>query len=114
MQMISVRTGGKTVLQTGVLIVNGDNVDFEFPGQPPFVVRVRFTDDASGKSNASYKSSSNQFNLSLVNFNSTLGQGLKEPLEIGKIGGKNMQFNFRVYALQGGDRQFTFTFYVEG
>lgn len=110
---ISIKIGQHDVLASGSVI--GD------PHTPIFIevqnlsICLRFETDMvnTEKHVAITNQTSTSVELTFTNFNNPKGTGNRVPILLGKLGGKELYFNYRIYALDGEvGKLLHYTFYV--
>ena len=93
---LQIRTGGCDVIASGT-VITANNKDLEFQ-----IAHLRFvfsfmTDGTGTKLEASASGSS--LNLTLYNFNNSIGAGTIAPMEVGSLAGRKLWISFMVYAI---------------
>lgn len=107
---MNVKVGEYDVFDNGVVITHA-NKDIEFKISTLFIKVKFFKDDENtGQSVTPSLLEGNCLQLTLTNFENSLGTGLTEPIEIGTINGKKLFFQFIVHSLADGEtKMFSYT-----
>jgi hypothetical protein len=94
---IQIRTGGFDVLAAGT-VITANNLNLEFQLAHLRVV-FSFVSDGTATRLGPASASESTLNLTLYNFNNSIGAGTTSPLEIGSLFGRKLWLSFMVYAL---------------
>jgi hypothetical protein len=94
---LQIRTGGFDVIANGT-VITGDNQSLEFQLAHLRVV-FSFLSDGTTTRLGPASASGSTLNLTLYNFNSSIGAGTTSPMEIGTLSGRKLWLSFMVYAL---------------
>src|SRR5574340_1462975 len=94
---LQIRTAGKDVLATGT-VITADSSGLEFQLAHLRIVFVFVSDGTSTRMEAKSDETST-LNLTLFNFNNSIGSGTTSPVEIGTFSGRKLLLAFMVYAL---------------
>lgn len=92
-----VKTGGREVVASGT-VITGEKSNLEFQLAHLRVV-FSFESDGSQPRLGPSSATGSTLNLTLFNFNNSIGSGTTSPLEIGSLQGKRLWLSFMVYAL---------------
>ncbi len=111
-----IKSGDTTIIASGTAIsYNGQPIEISFPtsANDSITIVFKFDKDDSGKpSLKAIAPNSKKLELTLFNFNNSLGQGNTKPLEIAETDHKKIFLNFRVYSLdETSSKTLHFTFY---
>jgi len=103
---MAIKSGNNKIVNTGSVISFSDSsVTIDIGTQEPKLkLTLIFKNDQEKKTpemSAEVKGGNKELQLTLYNFNNSLGQGNTNPINIGKLDGHNMFLNFVVYALGG-------------
>lgn len=110
---LQIRTGGFDVVVSGTVITANNN-SLEFQLAQLGVIFSFVTDGGDTRLGKPYVSGSS-LNLTLYNFNNSIGSGTTLPIEIGKLYGKKLWLSFMVYALSPeSSKTVHYTFMVGG
>lgn len=103
---------GLKVLSSGSLIVDSkQEISFNI-GSMTFV--FDFRKDDTGEKNVIQDLQGNTMYTHLININSSLGHGLKEPTEMATLSsGEKLFFSFAVYSLGETPKVFHYTWYTK-
>ena len=111
----TIKSGNTIVLASGTVIShNNEPIEISFPmtGEPLTIVFIFDKDDTGKTLLKANAPTTKRLELTLLNFNNSLGQGNIQPLQIGEISHKQIFLNFRVYALdEKTSKTLQFTFY---
>jgi len=111
MMDLKLQVGGCEVVASGTVVGN--------PQQPIEIelqnlhLRLDFETDKENKEQrvSITTLTSTELQLKYINFNNPTGTGNKNPIHLGTLGGKELYFNYRIYALNdevGKSVQYTF------
>ena len=108
---IMIKVGEYEVLNSGTIITHANkSVEFEIK---MLRVRIQFEKDTENKThkvNSSIIDNGTCFQITLINFDNSLGTGLTVPIEIGTINGEKIYLQFIVYALtEAGTKMLSYT-----
>ena len=73
---------------------------------------MNFTENESGKQDIQAETNGNKIMVTCLNFKST-GTGLKEPVKLAKVDGRDLYFVFWSYLEGEGSRSVKYTFFAE-
>ena len=94
---LQIKTAGRDVIATGT-VITGDHLNLEFQIAHLRVV-FSFVSDGGQPRLGPGSASDSTLNLTLYNFNNSIGSGTTTPLEIGTLSGRKLWLSFMVYAL---------------
>lgn len=104
---LKVTTGKYEVISSGVVHTTETEVKFELAN---LTYTFRLKDDSGEKRYDGEDVGENSLVINLYNFNSSMGEGKIEPVEIGNLGGRRLFVTWFVTSLQNNLRQFNYTF----
>ena len=103
---------GKRVIKDGSIIINSDKPISFVIGSMTFV--FDFITNESGKRDVKQEHNGNTMVTHLINFQSTLGTGLTEQVQMATLGtGKKLYFSFAVHAISYNLRVFHYTWMID-
>ena len=110
--MIDIKVDGLEVLNSGSLIVDSEQeISFNI-GSMTFV--FDFRNDETGERNVIQNLKGKTMFTHLINFNSSVGTGMKKPNEMATLStGEKLYFSFAVYSLGNSPKIFHYTWLVE-
>jgi hypothetical protein len=94
---LQIKTAGRDVIAAGT-VITGDNKSLEFQLAHLRIV-FSFASDGGVPRMESSSSSNAALNLTLYNFNNSIGVGTTSPLEIGTFNGRRLWLSYIIYAL---------------
>ena len=94
---LQIKTAGRDVIATGT-VITADHLSLEFQLAHLRVV-FSFVSDGGQPRLGPSSASGSSLNLTLYNFNNSIGSGTTAPLEIGTLSGRKLWLSFMVYAL---------------
>lgn len=94
---LQIRTGGCDVIAAGT-VITANNQGLEFQLAHLRVV-ISFVSDGTATRLGAASASGSTLNLTLYNFNNSIGAGTTSPMEIGNLSGRKLWLSFMVYAL---------------
>ena len=99
---MKIKFGKYEVLDSGTIVgVKEEPLDFIIEEKTNFIVRLVFVDDKKVKDHhrKAQLFGDNGVEITFTNYNNSLGTGNAIPLEIGRLQGKRLYFNFRIQHL---------------
>lgn len=94
---IQIRTSGRDVVASGTVItVDNQNLEFQIAH---LRVVFSFISDTGPTRLGPGSAAGSTLNLTLYNFNNTIGAGTTSPIEIGTLSGRKLWLSFMVYAI---------------
>jgi hypothetical protein len=94
---LQIRTGGFDVVASGTVITAPtQNLEFQLGN---LRVVFAFVSDGGQPRLGPGSASGSTLNLTLYNFNNSIGSGTTSPIEIGNLSGRKLWLSFTVYAL---------------
>ncbi|RQO54468.1 hypothetical protein DBR47_22750 [Paucibacter sp. KBW04] len=94
---VQIRTSGRDVVSAGTVItVDNRNLEFQIAH---LKVVFSFVTDAGATRLGPGSASDSTLNLTLYNFNNSIGSGTTAPLDIGTLAGRKLSLSFMVYAI---------------
>ena len=118
MDSIEIKSGPATVIASGIVIsFAGNPVEITYgPAEHRLKLIFEFKDktehtkpEVEGK-----VIDSKTLRITLFNFNSPLGTGSREALDVGEFDEKTLYLHYRVYSLEKGDKTIHYTIYKGG
>jgi len=94
---LQIRSAGRDIIAAGT-VITADNQNIEFQIAHLKVV-FSFVSDGGAPRLVPGSSSNAALNLTLYNFNNSIGSGTTSPIEIGSLSGRRLWLAFMVYAL---------------
>ncbi len=106
--MMDITVNGLKVLRDGTLVVSSSHpISFKINGMTFVFV---FIQDESGAKDVKQVRDGNTMTTHLINFNNSLGSGLKEPTEMATLGtGEKLFFSFAVHSIGNTPKVFHYT-----
>jgi hypothetical protein len=94
---LTIKTGGRDVVASGT-VITGEKANLEFQLAHLRIVFSFVSDGGQPKLGPSSATGST-LNLTLYNFDNSIGSGTTSPLEIGNLQGRRLWLSFMIYAL---------------
>lgn len=114
--LISLSSGNYDIVASGQAFLFSKDEDFRIDIQVDqgfaFSLILYFIENESGKRDIQMKTSDNEIVLTCINFEN-MGAGLKEPVKVAAINGRNLYFTFRAYLEGMASRSVKYTFFIE-
>ena len=113
MQPTKITVGIKEVIASGTVIgFEGKPICVEV-GNLKFIFEFVDDDGKAEEKSLFTTPSATELKITLMNIRNPLGTGNPKPLSVGKLNGRDMYLNFRVYDLVGSDKTLHYTLYLE-
>lgn len=113
---ISLSSGNYDIVASGQAFLFSKDNDFRIDIQAEngfaFSLILNFVADRSGKQNIQRKINDNIITLNCINFENT-GSGVKEPVKVATIDGRDLYFTFWAYLEGIGSRYVNYTLFYE-
>lgn len=114
--LISLSSGNYDIIASGQAFLFSKDKDFRIDIQEKngfaFSLILNFIENESGEQNIQVKTIDNEIVLTCINFEN-IGTGLKEPIKVATIEGKNLYFTFRAYLEGAVSRSVKYTLFRE-
>lgn len=105
---MEIEVNGLKVLCDGSLVVSKEHPISFHIGEMTFI--FDFISDETGEYNTRQEHTGNTMVTHLINFNNSLGTGLKEPTKMGTLStGESLYFSFAVHSISENPRIFHYT-----
>lgn len=114
---VEVKSGPAEIIASGTAIqFNQEPIEITFGGNEEKLKIVFIFKDEQGKESESRMSATNpstsELEITLFNANNPLGSGLKKPVQIGTLSGRELFLQFRVYGLPKVDKTVHYCIYL--
>lgn len=114
--LISLSSGNYDIVASGQAFLFSKDKDFRMDIQVDngfaFSLILNFSENVSGERDIQMKTNDNEIVLTCINFEN-VGAGLKEPIKVATINGKNLYFTFRAYLEGTASRSVKYTLFSE-
>ena len=114
--LISLRSGDYDIVASGQAFLFSKDEDFRIDIQADdgfaFSLILIFSTDESGKQDVQMKINDNIITLKCINFENT-GTGMKEPVKVATIDGRDLYFTFWAYLEGIASRNVKYTFFCK-
>lgn len=109
---MQIKVGEYDVFKDGTIVGNeNESIDFILNKDIGFVIRVLFANDADQKEPrvSADQYEKNGIVITFYNYNNSLGIGNAAPIPIGRLSGRQLLLNYRIYSLTKGGKAFHYT-----
>ena len=110
---MKIKVGDYDILESGTVIGNiNEPIDFILDPDKEYIIRFTFTDDAENKqwTAKAEKFGNNGLNIIFINYNNSLGIGNLALIPVGRMYGRAVFLNYRIYAIDKGGKLVHYSF----
>jgi hypothetical protein len=109
---MKIKVGDFDVYESGSVVGNDNEpIDFIIDATVDFTVRLAFVTDTNQKEHSAKADKFGQrgVQITFINYNNSLGTGNITPLKLGRLNGRELFLNYRIYCLDKGGKHIHYT-----